>query len=189
VVKILMRSVVLVCVVILAFYAGTAMGHEKLAPNNDTCVRKVGGNMVRLSAYQPQNNLFGDSCEEIPAAGETYLVVDLLDQAMRNMPISLKIFRGNISEGETVTHVNANYHPDGVISGVGMLDKGLYSVVVTAEGVPPMSYHYQLRVDMTDYGKIARAWIGPIIGMLILFLLVQNFVQSRRWRALFDSHR
>jgi hypothetical protein len=183
------QSAITVCAVILAFYTGTALGHESASSEEDICVRQVGENRVRLSAYQPQNNLFGQSCEEIPAAGDTYLVVDLLDQAMRNMPVSLKVFRGDTNEGETVTQVNANYYPDGVISGIGKLDKGLYSVVVTAEGVPPLNYYYQLRVDMMDYGTIVRTWIVPIIGMLFLFWLMQDFVQSRRWRNLFDSLR
>ncbi|MCO6428639.1 hypothetical protein [Nitrosomonas communis] len=177
------QSAITVCAVILTFYAGTAAGHENVSPEDDVCVRQVGENMVRLSAYQPQNNLFGQSCEEIPAAGETYLVVDLLDKSMRNMPVGLKIFRGDANEGEAITQVNANYHPDGVISGVSKLEKGLYSVVVTAEGVPPLNYYYQLRVEMTDYETIVRSWIVPIIGMMLLFWLVNDFVQSRRWRS------
>lgn len=177
------RSIVSLCAVILTFYGGTAVGHEGVSPEDDVCVRQIGNNMVRLSTYQPQNNLFGQSCEEIPTAGDTYLVVDLLDPAMRNMPVSLKVFRGDADDGETVTQVNANYHPDGVISGISKLDKGLYSVVVTAEGVPPLNYYYQLRVEMTDYSEIARNWAVPVIGMLLLFWLMHDFVQSRRWRA------
>jgi hypothetical protein len=183
-------SAITVCAVILTlFYAGTVVAHESVSPEDDVCVRQVGENLVRLSAYQPQNNLFGQSCEEIPAAGETYLVVDLLDKAMRSMPVGLKIFRGDANEGEAIAQVNASYHPDGVISGVSKLEKGLYSVVVTAEGVPPLNYYYQLRVEMTDYGAIVRYWIVPIIGMLLLFWLVNDFVQSRRWINLFDSRR
>lgn len=183
------RSTVGCFAVLGMFYTGMALGHENINPEDDICVRKVGENMVRLSAYRPQNNLFGETCEEIPAAGETYLVVDLLDPAMRNIPVSLKVFRGAANEGETIAQVNAGYHPDGVISGVGMLDKGLYSLVVTAESVPPMNYHYQLRVDMVDYGKIVRAWTGPAIVLLFLSWLVYNFLQSRRWRSMLDHYR
>lgn len=183
------QSAITVCAVILTFYAGTAVGHESVSPEDDVCVRQVGENLVRLSVYQPQNNLFGQSCEEIPVAGETYLVVDLLDKAMRSMPVGLKIFRGDANESEAIAQVNANYHPDGVISGVSKLEKGLYSVVITAEGAPPLNYYYQLRVEMTDYGAIVRSWIIPILSMLLLFWLVNDFIQSKRWRDLFDSRR
>ncbi|WP_304055921.1 hypothetical protein [Nitrosomonas communis] len=183
------QSLMAAFIIAVACYAGTAMGHGKVTPEEDVCVRQVGGNMLHLSTYQPQHDQNKQYCTEIPLAGETYLVVDLLDQPLRNMPVGLKVFRGDAEEGETVAQVNANYHPDGVISGIGKLDKGLYSVVVTAEGIPPLNYYYQLRVEMADYGKIARAWIGPIIAMLFLLWLTQRFMQSGRWRTWFDSLR
>lgn len=173
--------------VVIAFYAGTVMGHGRVLPEDDTCVRRVGGNMVHLSTYQPQYDQRVEYCTEIPVAGDTYLVVDLIDEALRKMPVGLKVFRGNVSEGETVAHVNANYHTDGVIQGLGKLEKGLYSLVVTAEGIPPLNYHYQLRVEMVDYGKLARAWAGPGIVMLFLLWLIYKLARSGRFRSLFGS--
>lgn len=169
------------------FYASTARGHGKVSLEEDVCVRQVGGNMVHLSTYQPQYDQNEQYCTEIPVAGDTYLVVDLVDQPLRDMPVSLKVFRGNADEGETVAQVKADYHPDGVISGMGKLDKGLYSVLVTAEGIPPLNYSYQLRVEMIDYGKIARAWAGPLIAMLFLSWLIYRLIQSGRWRAWLGS--
>lgn len=181
------QSAMTACILVVAFYASTAMGHGKVSLEEDNCVRQAGGNMVHLSTYQPQYDQKEQYCTDIPAAGDTYLVVDLLDQALRNMPVGLKVFRGNANEGETVAQVNANYHPDGVISGIGKLDKGLYSVIVTAEGIPPLNYHYQLRVELVDYGKLARAWLGPGIIMLLLSWFMFRLVQSGRLCALFDS--
>ena len=100
-----------------------------------------------------------------------------------------KLFRGNGNEGETVAQVSADYHPDGVISGLGKLEKGLYSLVVTAEGVPPLNYYYQLRVEMVDYAKIARAWIGPVLISLFLSWLLYKLIQSGRLRALFSPRQ
>ncbi|SDY43751.1 hypothetical protein [Nitrosomonas sp. Nm33] len=184
-----MQSIITTCVLVVTFYASTAMGHGKIPLAEDVCTRYVGGNMVHLTAYQPQYDQKEQYCTEIPVAGDTYLVVDLVDQPLRNMPVSLKVFRGNDNEGEgeTIAQVKADYHPEGVISGIGKLDKGLYSVVVTAEGIPPLNYSYQLRVEMVDYGKVARAWAGPLIAMLFLSWLMYRLVQSGRWRAWFDS--
>lgn len=181
------QSIITACIVVATFYAGTAMGHGRESLEEDVCMRQVGGNMVHLSAYQPQYDQNSQYCTDIPAAGDTYLVVDLIDQPLRNMPVSLTVFRGDTNEGETVAQVNADYHPDGVIGGIGKLEQGLYSVVVTAEGIPPLNYQYHLRVEMIDYGKVARAWTAPVMAMLLLSWLMYRLVRSGRWRAWFGS--
>lgn len=177
------------CILALTCYVGNVFGHGKVSLEDDICVRMAGGNMVHLSTYQPQLDLNGQYCTEIPTEGETYLVVDLLDSALRNMPVSLKVFRGSSENGETVAQLNADYYSDGVINGVGKLDKGLYSVVVTAEGIPPLSYHYQLRVAMLDYGKVARSLLGPVIVILILSWITYRFLQSKRIRFPFNLRK
>lgn len=169
---------VVCCGLIVALYAGFAQAHGRVSLDEDVCVRQVGENMVHLSAYQPQYDQTGQYCTEIPAAGDTYLVIDLIDSALRNMPVGLKVFRGATPEGEMVTQVHAAYHPDGVINGLGRLDQGEYSVLVTAEGVPPLNYHYQLRVEMIDYAKMTRQAIGPLIVLLVLSWIIFKLVQS-----------
>ena len=164
-----------------------SLGHGRVSLEEDNCVRQVGENMVHLNTYQPQYDQAGHYCTEIPAAGDTYLVVDLIDPALRNMPVSMKVFRGEEKGGEAIVQVKADYHPDGVINGIGKLDKGLYSVMVTAEGVPPLNYYYQLRVEMVDYGKLVRTWAGPAVAILFLGWLMYKLVQSGRLRSWFKS--
>ena len=60
----------------------------------DSCVRRIGENMVHLSAYQPQFDPSAQYCTEIPKVGDTYLVVDLIDPAMREMPIGMRVIKG-----------------------------------------------------------------------------------------------
>ncbi|MDT8364099.1 MAG: hypothetical protein RQ714_05545 [Nitrosomonas sp.] len=181
---------VMVCFGLVAVVcAGVAQAHGRVSLDEDVCVRQVGENMVHLSAYQPQYDQTGQYCTEIPVAGDTYLVIDLVDPGLRNMPVSLKVFRGDALEGDAVTQVSANYYPDGVINGVGRLDQGVYSVLVTAEGVPPLNYHYRLRVEMVDYAKMAREAIGPTIILLVLSWLIYKLVQSGRISKWFGSRQ
>ncbi|MXS86405.1 hypothetical protein ABO04_11040 [Nitrosomonas sp. HPC101] len=175
------------CVLAILCYANTALGHGRVSLEEDTCVRQIGENMVHLNTYQPQFDQNGHYCTEIPVAGDTYLVVDLIDLGLREMPVGMQVFRGAEKEGEAIVQVNAAYHPDGVINGIGKLEKGLYSVVVTAEGVPPLNYYYQLRVEMVDYGKLARTWAGPVIAILFLGWLIYKLIQSGRLRNWFKS--
>ena len=186
-VKQFMQSAVATCILVLTCYASTALGHGKVSLDEDPCTRQVGLSMIHLTAYQPQHDKTKEYCTEIPLAGDTYLVVDLIDSDLRNMPVGLKVFQGDTQEGDAITQIKADYHPDGVISGIGRLDKGLYSVVITAEGIPPLNYHYQLRVEMVDYGKIVRAWVGPIIALLLLSWLIYKLIKSGRQRNWFGS--
>ncbi|SCZ85185.1 hypothetical protein [Nitrosomonas mobilis] len=183
------QTVLVCCGLIGAVSASNVQAHGAVPLEEDVCVRQIGENMVHLSAYQPQHDQTGQYCTEIPIAGETYLVIDLIDPALRNMPVSLKVYRGATPEGETIAQVNADYYPNGVINGLERLDQGLYSLLVTAEGVPPLNYHYQLRVEMVDYAKMARQAVGPAIVLLVLSWLIFKLVQSGRISKWFRTRK
>jgi hypothetical protein len=173
--------------VAVAFHAGAAAAHGKESLEEDSCVRRIGENMVHLSAYQPQYDASAQYCTEIPKGGDTYLVVDLVDPAMREMPIGMRVVKGtNEAEDETVSLVRPAYHPDGVIRGETSLDQGLYTVIITAEGLPPLRYQYPLRVQMINYANIFRTAVGPLIVLLLLGLLLYKLMKSKRvqrWRS------
>lgn len=169
-------------------YCGAAGAHGKVNMEEDTCMRRLGDNsMVHLSAYQPQHEPSGHYCTEIPKEGETFLVVDLVDQALRDIPVGVRVVRGTSEiDDETVTYLRPSYHPDGVIKGETSLDQGVYTVFITGEAVPPVQYQYPLRVKMVNYANIFRAAIGPLIALLVLTLLGYKLMKSKRvqqWKA------
>jgi hypothetical protein len=176
---------------VAALYCGAAGAHGKVTMEEDTCMRRLGDNsMVHLSAYQPQHEPGDQYCTEIPKEGETFLVVDLVDQALRDIPVGMRIVRGtNEAEDETVTYVRPSYHPDGVIKGETNLDKGLYTVFITGDAVPPVRYQYPLRVHMINYANIFRSAIGPLIAMMLLSLLAYKVMRSKRMRNWLSSRR
>jgi len=171
-----------------AIYAGAAAAHGKVAMEEDTCMRRLGDNsMVHLSAYQPQHEPSDQYCTDIPKEGNTHLVVDLVDPALRDIPIAMRVVRGTSEiDDETVTYVRASYHPDGVVRGETSLDKGQYTVFITGEAVPPVRYEYPLRVQLINYAKTFRAAVWPLIAMLVLTFIGYRILQSKRvrqWRA------
>lgn len=163
-------------------YTSAVSAHGKVAMEDDICMRQIGENIIHLSAYQPEFDVEGHYCTEIPQVGETLIVVDLVDPSLRDMPIGLKVFKGNNeTDGELITHLSPKYYADGVINTYSALDeKGVYSITVTAEGVPPLSYRYQLRVEMINYSNVFRAAIGPIVGILLISLIAYKVMKSRR---------
>ena len=48
------RPVFAAFILITALHAGAAGAHGKESLEEDSCVRRIGENMVHLSAYQPQ---------------------------------------------------------------------------------------------------------------------------------------
>jgi len=174
-------------ILVTALYAGTVAAHGKVSLEEDSCVRRIGDSMVHLSAYQPQFEPSAQYCTEIPKGGDTYLVVDLVDQALRDVPIGMRVIKGTSeTEDETVSYLRPSYHPDGVIKGETSLDQGLYTVIIIAEGQPPLRYQYPLRVQMINYANIFRTAVGPLIGLLLLSLLAYKLLKSKRvqrWRA------
>jgi hypothetical protein len=153
-------------------------------------MRRIGENMIHLSTYQPQVNESGHYCTDIPKAGSTVLVIDLVDPALRDMPIGVKVIKGsNASEGETITNIRPALYQDGVISMSSALDQGKYLVQVTAEGVPPLHYEYHMRVEMINYADVFRASIGPVVGLLLTTILGYKLIRSRRFRDWLASRR
>lgn len=172
---------------VAVLYAGAAAAHGKVSLEEDSCVRRIGDSMVHLSAYQPQFEPSAQYCTEIPKGGDTHLVVDLVDQALRDMPVGMRIVRGTSeTEDETVSFIRPSVHPDGVIRGETSLDQGLYTVIITADGLPPLRYQYPLRVQMINYANVFRTAVLPLIGLLLLTLLAYKLMKSKRmqaWRA------
>mgnify|MGYP003386689044 FL=1 len=179
-----------VFILVMALYTSTASAHGKVAMEDDSCMRRIGENMIHLSTYQPQVNESGHYCTDIPKAGSTVLVIDLVDPALRDMPIGVKVIKGsNASEGETITNARPALYQDGVISMSSALDQGKYLVQVTAEGVPPLHYEYHMRVEMINYADVFRASIGPAVGLLLTTILGYKLIRSKRFRDWLASRR
>ena len=174
-----------------ALYSGAAAAHGKVAMEEDTCMRRLGDNsMVHLSAYQPQYEPGDQYCTEIPKEGNTFLVVDLVDPALRNIPIGVRVVRGTSeADDETVTYLRPSYHPDGVINGETSLDEGEYTVFITGDSVPPVRYEYPLRVQMINYAKTFRAALGPLLAALLLRFMAYKIMNSKRLRQWRSSRR
>jgi len=172
---------------VAALYPGAATAHEGADLEVDSCVRWVGESAVHFNAYQPQYELKAQYCTDIPKTGETFLVVDLVDPALRNVPVGLRIVKGiDGTEAQTVADWRPSHHPAGVVSGETTLDEGLYRVIITAEGRNPLRYQYLLRVQMIDYQKLVRSVVAPLIGLLLFTWLAYKLVRSkwlRNWWA------
>ena len=173
-----------VLILAMVLNTNTARAHGKVAIEDDSCMRRIGENMIHLSTYQPQVDEEGHYCTDIPKAGNTIMVIDLVDPSLRDIPIGIKVIRGNkVEGGETVRDIRPMLYEDGVITTQNGLEQGQYLLLVTAEGVPPLNYEYHLRVEMINYADVFRASIGPIVALLLTMLLGYKLFKSKRFRS------
>lgn len=151
-------------------FSNHAVAHGLVSLEDDNCVRGMEGSLVHLSTYQPQHDPKTEYCTELPEEGKTFWVIDLIDKALREMPIDIRIVKGDdYSTGDVVAHYRSNYYPEGVIRGQSNLTSGLYTIFVTSEGIPPLRYEYPLEVRLNNFLENAHLYIlGPIIFLLII---------------------
>ncbi len=186
----IIQAGIAVFILVMALHTSTVGAHGKVAMEDDNCVRRIGENMVHLSVYQPQVDKEGHYCTDIPKSGNAILVLDLVDPELRDIPVGLKIIKGsNATEGEAITSLRPALYEDGVISTQNILDPGRYLVLITAEGLPPLSYEYHLRVEMINYENVFRASIGPAVGLSLAALLLYKLLRSRRFKSWLASRR
>ena len=172
------------------YHPGVAAAHGGVSGEDDPCLRRVGERVVHFNAYQPQYQLKDQYCTDIPQEGETFLVVDLVDPALRIEPVGMRVVRGNgytEAEDQIVADIRPSTHPDGVLRAEVRLDEGLYTVILATEKQNLMKRpQYLLRVHMTDYQQLVRTVAVPLLGVLFVVLFGYKLIRSkwlRNWWA------
>lgn len=183
------RKVFGVLLILPVMLPSMADAHGNVSIEEDACIQRVGGNLVHFNAYQPQHAAKAQYCTDIPGEGDTFLVLDLVDPILRNLPVGVRVIKGmsETSEEETVAYWPPTIHPDGVLRGEAKLDKGLYRLIITPEGFSPSSY--LLRVQQIDYANVARTAIGPLTILLLLIVIGYEVSKSTRFRSWWLSSR
>ena len=157
--------------------------HGGQSGEDDPCLRRIGEQLIHFSAYQPQYELKDQYCTEIPKEGDTFLVVDLVDPALRNELVGMRVLKGNGSneaEDQIVADIRPTTHPDGVLRGEARLNEGIYTVIISAEKQNLMKRpQYLLRVHLTDYQKLVQSTVVPALGVLLAAWLLYKLIRSR----------
>ena len=175
-------------------HSSMAAAHGTASGEDDPCLRQVGERVVHFNAYQPQYEVKAQYCTDIPKAGETFLVVDLVDPALRSEPVGMRIVKGggnDDTEDELVADIRPSTHPDGVLRSEVRLDEGLYTVTIASEKQNLMKRpQYLLRVQMTDYQKLVQTLAVPLFGVLLVAWLGYKLIRStwlRNWWTVLRS--
>jgi hypothetical protein len=164
----MIRAAGILLALIAVFHAGPVAAHGKAASMaEDICSRRMAGGLIHFAAYLPDFAPGEEFCDMLPKAGDTILVVDLVETGLREIPIAIEVVRdGKDQDGGKVAEVPARTYPQGVIRADASLVAGHYSIVVTTSGPQPSTYRYGFWVERTNYAGYAA---------LALALLVTGF--------------
>ena len=175
-------------------YPDVTAAHGTVNGEDDPCLRQIGERVVHFNAYQPQYQLKDQYCTDIPKAGDTFLVVDLVDPAWRNELVGMRVVKGSgnkEADDQIVADIRPSLHPDGILRGEVRLDEGLYTVTLATETQTLMKRpQYLLRVHMTDYQQLVRSIAVPLLSVLLAAWFGYKLLRStwlRKWWAVLRS--
>jgi len=164
----LLYSIVLM-VVIGWLLQGVAFAHRFGGPN-DPCERKLGTSLIHITLYQPQFDPDAEYCDQVPRAGNTVLVVDVLGDELRQLPLGLRILTNrNTQPQRMMLSIPPKIYRRGVADAQVMLSGGgAYVTQITlGEGSAQRILSFPIRV---------AAWYRPLIMPALAVLAVIAFI-------------
>ena len=147
----------------------TAWAHRFGGPN-DPCERKIGASLLHITLYQPQFDPDAEYCESVPRDGNTVVVVDVLGEDLRRLPIALQLVAISGSGApETVANVAPRIYRRGVADAQFALGEGRQYVLRVAIGDSDRSQLFSFPIRVT-------AWYRMLIVPSLIFLALVSLI-------------
>ena len=165
--------------------APMAMAHGGLSMDQDKCVLRVGPYFMHFAGYQPSSSGATEFCEDIPAAGQTVVTIDAIDDALRSMPLQVRIVRDTGAppaepprEADTVLYIPPKLYPAGSVSFEYKFDgpgKFVGYVLAGDNGQHVSRFPFSV-------GRTQSVWSSmmPYVGLGALALLLLAYTGRRR---------
>jgi len=112
-------SILWVAMVLCTMGQGVS-AHGGLSIEKDVCKLRLGRYVMHFTGYQPEISGANEFCEDIPRVGHTIIALDAVDEALRDLPIEVRIIRDTGAETNleavTVLHLPPKIYPSGTVS-------------------------------------------------------------------------
>jgi hypothetical protein len=168
-----------------AFLSSQVYAHGGLSMAEDMCKLTVGPYMMHFSGYQPESTQEKQFCEDIPATGQTIVVLDYIEQELRSLPAEVRIIKDTGAEdnleAETVFHLPAKVYPNGSIDFRYTFDKpgkfvGLVTVGEKMEHVSRFPFSVG---EPKIFSKFLNIYMVPVVAVVIVGAIV-FFMRDRK---------
>jgi len=181
----------LLALLLAATAAPTVSARGDLVPDKDSCVLKIGPEIIYFAGYQPGDAQQRKFCEDVPRLGETIFVFDYPAPELREMKAGFRILRSTDDgpdpsdlDAATTASLAPQIYPKGTFSFAHVFTQpGDFVGLVTVDGAAgehwtarfPFSVGKR-RFEISPYYLIAAA------GVLAILLFVSSRLQAARAR-------
>jgi hypothetical protein len=141
--------------------------------------------MMHFSGYQPENTQQKQFCEDIPATGQTIVVLDYIEQELRTLPAEVRIIKDTGTEdnleANTVFHLPAKVYPNGSIDFAYTFDKpGKFVGIVTVGDKKEHVSKFPFSVGEPKFwSKFLNIYMFPVLALVIVLGIV-FFMRDRK---------
>ncbi|WP_159732068.1 hypothetical protein [Methylosinus sp. Ce-a6] len=177
----------LLALLLAATAAPTVSARGDLVPDKDSCVLKIGPEIIYFAGYQPGDAQQRKFCEDAPRLGETIFVFDYAAPELREMKAGFRILRSTEDgldpsdlDAATAASLAPQIYPKGTFSFAHVFTQpGDFVGLVTVDGAAgehwtarfPFSVGKR-RFEINPYYLIAAA------GILAILLFVSSRLQA-----------
>ena len=161
---------------------GPASAHRFGGPN-DPCERKVGASLIHITLYQPEFDPDAEYCDQVPRAGNTVLVVDVLGDEQRRIPLAVRVFETRASQSpRTVLSIPPKVYRRGVADAQVTLDGGgsYVTQILLGDGATPQILSFPIRVAPWYRPLVMPALMVFAVVALIAISIVQYYLTASR---------
>ena len=161
-----------------ALVSSQVYAHGGLSMAEDMCKLTVGPYMMHFSGYQPESTQQKQFCEDIPATGQTIVVLDYIEQELRTLPADVRIIKDTGTEenieGITVFHLPSKVYPNGSIDFTYTFDKpGKFVGIVTVGDKQQHVSKFPFSVgEPKFYTKFLNIYMFPVAAVIIVGAIV-----------------
>jgi hypothetical protein len=181
----IVRTLLLVAAACINF---NAAAHGSLSMEEDLCKLRFSPEFVmHFVGYQPTFSGPEEFCEDIPNIGRTIIVLDFLQEKLRDIPVEVRIVAdvGNADnqalEKNTVLFKEAQLYDTGSLSlEHNFTGEGNFIGLVTLKSSPEIVAKFPFSVGKSDS---IWAWLIPIVLILLGSFLVYKLAMSRHEKS------
>lgn len=163
-------AVMLICAF---FWADFAAAHGGLSMDDDQCKLRIGPYFMHFTGYQPEATSEKEFCEDIPATGHTVVVLDAIDNALREMPLEVRIIRDTGDERNldaiTIFRIPPKVYPSGSVAFEHVFDQpGKFVGLVTVTDSKQQQHlsRFPFAVGGNGFRKYTEYLIIPAVLLL-----------------------
>jgi hypothetical protein len=154
--------------------AGDASAHGGLEMDKDECRLSVGPYLMHFTGYQPASDYSREFCRDIPATGRTIIVLDLVDERLRDLATEVRIIRADGEddlERATIFHLPPQVYQSGSLSfDCSFTEPGTYVGLITVDdGGRKLLARFPFSVASSHWLRDAAALLLAAFGLVAVY--------------------